>query len=88
MRMTAMPMLPLQPPQQFEDLRLDGHVERRRRFVGDEHGRVTGQGHGDHHALPHAAGHLVRIFVDALRRQRDADQFAASRSPACARPAG
>ena len=38
-------------PQQVEDLRLDGHVERRRRLVGDEQFRVAGERHGDHHPL-------------------------------------
>ena len=31
---------------------------------------VAGQRHGDHHALAHAAGHLVRIFVEAALRAR------------------
>ncbi len=41
---------------QFEDLRLDGDVERGGRLVGDQQRRFTRNRHGDHHALPHAAG--------------------------------
>ena len=55
--------------QQVEDLRLHGHVQRRGRLVGDQHGRIAGQRDGDHHALAHAARHLVRIIIHApLRR--------------------
>ena len=60
-----MPSLALQLAQQVEDLRLDRHVERGRRLVGDQQLRLAGQRHGDHHALAHAAGELVRIVVDA-----------------------
>ena len=41
--------------QQIQHLRLDGDVERRRRFVGDDERGMTGERDGDHHALPHAA---------------------------------
>ena len=34
-------------------------------LVGDQEVRVAGQRHGDHHALAHAAGELVRVVVDA-----------------------
>src|SRR5256885_657792 len=47
--------------QQVEDLRLNRHVERRRRLVGDQHLRRRRQAHGDHRALPHATGELVRV---------------------------
>ena len=63
-----------QPRQQLEDLRLDGDVERGGRLVGDEQRRAAGERHGDHHALAHAAGHLVRIVVDAPLGIGDADQ--------------
>ena len=59
--------------EQVEDLRLDGHVQRRGRLVGDQHGRVVDQPHRDHRALPHAAGELVRVVVDPAVRLRDAD---------------
>jgi hypothetical protein len=57
----------------LEDLRLDRYVERRRRLVGDQNGRVGGQRQGDHHALPHAARELERVVVDPLTGARDAD---------------
>ena len=59
---------------QLEDLRLDGDVERRRRLVGDQELGLAGQRHGDHHALAHAAGELVRIVVHAALRVGDVDQ--------------
>ena len=37
--------------EQFEDLRLDRDIERRRRLVGDQHLGVDRQRAGDHHAL-------------------------------------
>lgn len=58
----------LQVQQQFDDLRLDGHVERGRRLIGDQQLRPTGDGHGDHHALAHAAGKLVRVHVQPRGR--------------------
>jgi hypothetical protein len=59
--------------QQFQDLRLDGDVQRRGRLVGDQHlsGRA-GERHGDHHALAHAARQLVGVFVEPLTCVRDA----------------
>ena len=57
---------------ELEDLRLDRDVERGRRLVGDQQLRLAGQRHGDHHALAHAAGEAVRIFVEALPRGRNA----------------
>ena len=59
---------------ELEDLLLDGHVERGRRLVGDEQLGLAGQRHRDHHALPHAAGELVRVLVHPLPRPRHADQ--------------
>jgi hypothetical protein len=40
--------------QDLEDLGLDRHVQRRGRLVGDDHVRVVGDRHRDHHALAHA----------------------------------
>ena len=37
--------------QQLQQLRLHRHVERRRRFVGDQQFRIAGQRHGDHDTL-------------------------------------
>jgi hypothetical protein len=53
--------------QQVEDLGLDGDVERGGGLVGDEQARVAGERHGDHDALAHAAGELVRVGVAARR---------------------
>ena len=62
-----------QAGEQFEDLRLHGDVERRRRLVGDQEFRLVGQSHGDHDALALAAGELVRIGIEPLLRIADAD---------------
>ena len=58
---------------QRQDLRLDRHVERRRRLVRDQQVGVARERHRDHHALAHAARELVRVVVDAPLRLRDAD---------------
>ena len=58
-------MLALQVAQQLEHLALHGHVERGRRLVGDQHVGLEGQRHGDHDALAHAAGKLVRKLFRA-----------------------
>ena len=42
--------------QQIENLRLDGHVERGGRLVGDQQLRLAGQRDRDRNPLPHAAG--------------------------------
>ena len=52
--------------QQLQDLRLDGDVERGGRLVGDQQVGLVGERHGDHHALPLAAGKLVRIGAEPL----------------------
>ena len=64
----------LQVGQQLEDLRLDGHVERRGGLVGDQDFRAVGQRHGDHDALALAAGELVRIGIEPLLRTRNAHE--------------
>ena len=73
--------LALQVEDEVEDLRLNGDVQRSGRLVGDQHLGIAGERHGDHGALAHAAGELVRIFLRPLFRLRDARQYAASRSP-------
>ena len=40
------PALLLQPPQQVEDLGLNGHVQRRGRLVGDQQARIASERHG------------------------------------------
>jgi hypothetical protein len=58
------PHLGLQPPHQVEDLRLNGDVQRRRRFVRDQKLRRADQRQRDHRSLPHAAAELVRIGIE------------------------
>ncbi len=65
--------------QQFDDLRLIGHVERRRRLVGDEQARVAAQGHGDHHPLAHPTRELVRVGRRAAARDRGCARSRAAR---------
>ena len=60
---------------QFENLRLNGDVERRGRLVRDDELRIAGQSDRDHHALAHAAGKLMRILVEPAHRVGDADQL-------------
>ena len=59
--------------QKIENLLLDGHVERGRGLVGDQQARVAGDRHRDHHALVHAARHLVRERAQPRGRRGDAD---------------
>jgi hypothetical protein len=61
--------------QHLEDLRLDGDVERGRRLVGDEDVGTVCDGHGDHHALAHAARQLVRVGARPTVRLRDGDHL-------------
>ncbi len=49
----------LQGVNEVEDLLLNGHVEGRRRLVGNEQAWRSGNRHCDHHALDHAPGKLV-----------------------------
>src|SRR5260221_3643495 len=65
--------LALQRREQMQDLRLDGDVERRRRFVGDDELGPAHQRNGDHDALTQPARELMRILAQPARRRRDAD---------------
>ena len=65
---------PRQVLHQLEDLRLDGHVQRRGRLVGDQELGVAGQTDGDHHPLAHATRQLMRILRQPARGVGDADQ--------------
>ena len=62
----------LQLQHQIENLRLNRHVQRRRRLVGDDERRVQHQRHRDHHALAHAAREMVRVLLHPRRRVGDA----------------
>src|SRR6478609_759012 len=57
--------------QQFQDLRLDGHIERGRGLVGYQEFRLVGERHGDHHTLALATRELVRIAAEAAGRIGD-----------------
>jgi hypothetical protein len=61
----------LQSRQQIKDLRLDRHIERADRLVGDDEFRVERQRAGDADALPLAAAELMGIAVTSLARQAD-----------------
>ena len=67
------PGLALQPVDERQDLGLDRHVERGRGLVGDQHLRLAGERHRDHHALAHAPRQLVRILRHAPLGLGDAD---------------
>ncbi len=58
--------------EQLQDLPLRHHVERRRGLVADDQLGPAGQRERDHHALPHAAGELVRVLLAPRRRDADA----------------
>ncbi len=61
-----------------QDQRLHRHVERGRRFVGDDELGLAGEGHGNQHALPHAPESSNGIGLhDPLRL---ADQHVAQQS--------
>ncbi len=59
---------------QRQHLRLDCHVERGRRLVGDQQLGVAGHRHRRHHPLPHPAGELVGIGAEAALGVGHADE--------------
>ena len=61
--------------EQGEDLRLDGDVKRGGRFVGNQQFGMVNQRHGNHHALAHAAGKLMRISLETHLCRRDLHFF-------------
>ena len=72
----------LQHFDKLQDLRLNRHVQRRRRLIGDQHRRTAGERHGNHHPLAHAAGKLMRVAPQNGLRLRNAHQLQhASRFP-------
>ena len=66
--------LPLRDLKDVQDLCLDGHVEGGGGLVGDDDVGVVRDGDGDHHALAHATGELVRVCVQAVLGIGDAHQ--------------
>ena len=65
----------LQLLEQLQNLRLQRHVERRRRFVGDHDGGARRERHGDHDALLLPAREFVRIARECVAAQGNADAF-------------
>ncbi len=63
----------LQFGQQFQNLRLNRHIERRGGLVGDQDVGLVGQRHGDHHPLSLPTRQLMRIGVQTACRLADAD---------------
>ena len=59
--------------QQLEHLRLQRHVERRRRLVGNDDLGLRGKRHGDHDALLLSAGKFVRERSEPLPCSIDSD---------------
>ncbi len=51
--------------QQLQDLRLNGDIQGGGGFVSDEERGFASEGHGDHDALAHAAGELMRVVVES-----------------------
>ena len=72
--------------EQRQDLRLHGDVERRGRLVRDQQIGLVGERHRDHHALPLAAGQLVRIACQAASRDRECRPASRVRGSAPAPP--
>ena len=67
------PFVALEFGQKVQDLRLDRHVERRRRLVRDQKLGPVRQRHRDHHPLPLPARKLVRVVGKAAFGIADAD---------------
>ena len=63
----------LKPPEQVQDLGLDGDVEGGGRLVRDQQVRVSRQGDGDHDPLLHAPRELVWELLRASLRVGNAD---------------
>ena len=58
-----------QLPQQLQDLRLNGHVQRAHRFIRNEKAGPLNQRDGNAHPLALAAGQLARLRRQAFLRQ-------------------
>ena len=61
----------LQAPQQDQDLRLDGYIERRDGLVRNDELGAQYQGSGDTDALALTATKLVRVFAGRVARHAD-----------------
>ena len=65
----------LQILEQFENLRLDRHVERGGGFIGNQQLRFIGERHRNHHALPLSARQFVRVGVESTLRFAKTNQL-------------
>ncbi len=79
---------PAQPRQQPQDLVLNGDVERGGRLVAQDQRRLAGQRDRDHHALPHAAGELMRERAEPSLGIGDADAPHQLQCPVSSLPPG
>ena len=71
----------LQVLQQVDDLRLNGNVKRRNRFVCNDKARINGNGPGDTNALALSAGELPRVAIhDSWATGRPRSRSSATRS--------
>ena len=73
MNRTAKPSSRCRSRDLLQDLALHDDVERGRRLVHDHELGLERERHRDDHALPHAAGELVRVRAE--RRAVDADEL-------------
>ena len=78
----------LQVPDQLENLGLDGDVESGGGLVRDQERRAADQRHGDHGALPHAAGQFERIGPVGTLRIGKSDHVQHLDTMAAAVPSG
>ena len=67
--------LVLQLHHQLQDLRLNRHIQSRRRLVRNQKLRLTGKRHSNHDTLPHTSRKLVRILFETLIRLIDSYQL-------------
>ena len=81
-----MPKSRANPADQLNDLRLDRHVERRGRLVGEKNCRIVCDRDRNDDALAHAARELVRILAEAVVGLRNPDQPKEVDCPAPAQP--
>ena len=70
-RISAVPRVRPDAVDLGEDLILHDDVERRRRLISDDQGRIERHRHGDNGTLAHAAAELVRIAPDPFRLEPD-----------------
>jgi hypothetical protein len=56
----------LQSGHEIQNLSLNGDIQCRRGFIGNQQLRLANHGHGNHDALPHSARKLVGVLVKPL----------------------